>query len=286
MVKKVLGEVTKRRTPETHKGDYGHVFVLAGSTGMTGAAYLTSQAALLSGSGLVTLGIPESLNAIMEVKLTEVMTKSLKETGEGSLALEAFDEIKGFIDSKVNSIAIGPGLSTNKETALLVEKLITTISKPIALDADGINAFVSRADALKSTKGEVVVTPHPGEMARISGMNIDEIQRDRKTAALDFARKYEVIVVLKGHKTIVADPGGEIFINETGNPGMASGGCGDVLTGMVASLIGQGLKPYNAAKLAVYMHGLAGDIAMRHKGQISLIASDILEALPEAFRSA
>ncbi|NQT46303.1 MAG: NAD(P)H-hydrate dehydratase [Candidatus Omnitrophica bacterium] len=286
MVKRVLNEVTKRRSPETHKGDYGHVFVLAGSTGMTGAAYLASQAALLSGCGLVTLGIPKSLNAIMEVKLTEVMTKPLKETGEGSLALEAFDEIKCFIDSSVNSIAIGPGLSTNKETALLVEKLITTISKPITLDADGINAFVSRADVLKSAKGEVVVTPHPGEMARISGIDTAEIQRDRKSAALDFARKYEVIVVLKGHKTIVADPGGEIFINETGNPGMASGGCGDVLTGMVASLIGQGLKPYNAAKLAVYMHGLAGDIAMRHKGQISLIASDILEALPEAFRSA
>ncbi|MCX5715438.1 MAG: NAD(P)H-hydrate dehydratase [Candidatus Omnitrophica bacterium] len=285
-----------RRKKNTSKKDYGHVFVLAGSAGFTGAAYLTAQAALLSGSGLVTLGIPESLNVILAKKLTEVMTKPLPETKAQALSVKAFLEIKKFC-KKMNALAIGPGLSKNKETQNLVRKIVRTIKLPMVIDADALNALTEHLNILLATsavggsafgggnwESGTVLTPHEGEMARLIGESTKYIQANRKKVAKAFAKKYNVVLVLKGSRTIVANSQGSIYINRTGNPGMATGGTGDVLTGIIASFIGQGLSLYEAAKLGVYVHGLAGDIVAKEKGQLSLTATDLLKALPEVLK--
>jgi NAD(P)H-hydrate epimerase len=263
---------------------------------MTGAATLTSQAASLcfgalrSGVGLVTLGIPESLNEIMEVKLTEGMTLLLPETKKKTLSLKAGKEILKF-SKKADALALGPGLSTNKETQQLVRNLIKKISLPIVIDADALNALAGHLEMLKnyptiqlSNYPTKVITPHPGEMARLIGKKAKEVQENRIKMASDFAKRYKVIVVLKGAKTVVSDPEGNIYINPTGNPGMASAGVGDVLTGMIGSFLAQRKEPLEAAKMGVYLHGLAGDLAAQEKGEEPLIASDILEKLPQAFR--
>lgn len=282
MIKPLIMKI-KPRLKDTHKGTYGHVFILAGSAGMTGAAYLTSTAALLSGSGLVTLGVPKGLNQVMEEKLVEVMTKPLPQTSAGTLSTHALPAIREFI-KKADVVAIGPGLSGHRETKVLVRRLVTTLDKKFVLDADGINAFKGAASLLKKVKAEFVITPHPGEMSRLTGISISSIQRDRKGVAKKAAKLYNCITVLKGSSTVVASPKGEVYINETGNPGMATGGVGDILTGIIASLMGQGLEPFGAAKLGVYVHGRAGDLAVREKGEISLIATDLLNKLPEVFR--
>lgn len=283
MVRAAIIKKIKPRAKDTHKGDYGHVFVLAGSVGLTGAAYLCCQGTLLSGSGLVTLGIPKSLNPIMEIKLTEVMTLPLDETDEQSLSSASQDKILNFV-SKVDALAIGPGISRNTQTQDLIRNLIVRIDRPIVLDADGINAFEGFASKLKEVNAPLVITPHPGEMSRLIKKNINDIQRDREGIAKDFSRKFNSVVVLKGFKTVVANKD-EIYVNESGNPGMATGGVGDILTGMIASLIGQGLDPFGAAKLACYVHGLAGDLALKEEGEISLTAGSILKYLPKAFKS-
>jgi len=272
-----------KRKKKSHKGDYGHILVLAGSKGLTGAAYLASQAALLSGSGLVTLGIPESLNAIMERKLTEVMTLPLPETKNAALSFAAYKKIKEFI-KKIDVVAIGPGLSQNSSTIKLVRKLIRTLDKPFVLDADGINALKGSPGLLKKVKVPAVITPHPGELARLLGKKAKDVQKDRLRLARKFAIVYNKLLVLKGHRTIVATPPGGYYVNTTGNPGMASGGVGDVLTGIIASLMGQGLELSQAATLGVYVHGLAGDLAKKEKGETSLVATDLLKMLPKAFK--
>lgn len=281
MVKKTISKI-KPRQKDSHKGNYGHVFILAGSVGMTGAAYLASQAAILSGSGLVTLGIPSSLNAIMETKLTEVMTLPLQETSEQSLSLSCEKRVIDFVQ-RCDAVVIGPGISRNPDTQKLVRNLVSKIAKPIILDADGINAYSEAPADLKKRGDPLVMTPHPGEMSRISGITTQEIQKDREETAKRFAAEFNAIIVLKGFRTVVAGDK-MVYINESGNPGMATGGAGDVLGGMIASLIGQGLTPFGAAKLASYVHGVAGDMAMREHGEISLIASDILHKLPLAFK--
>ena len=275
-----------KRKGQSHKGDYGHVFVLAGSVGLTGAAYLTSQAALMSGSGLVTLGIPRSLNAVMARKLTEVMTRPLPETRAQSLSPQAFSEIRKFLD-RADVLAIGPGLSQNSETQRLVRKIVASIDKPMVIDADGLNALAGHLSVLRNTQYAIrntILTPHPGEMARLIDKKVSFIQKNRKDVARAFAKKYNVTLVLKGHRTVVAHPGGKVFVNTTGNPGMASGGVGDVLTGIIASFAGQGLSAFDAAKLGVYVHGLSGDIAAKETGQLSLTATALLQALPQALR--
>ena len=284
MVKKHISKIPKRHV-DSHKGDYGHVFVIAGSRGMTGAAFLTSQAAILSGSGLVTLAIPESLNPIMEVKLTEVMTLALPETKDASLSNTAGKSILDFAES-VNVIAIGPGLSKNKDTQTLVRELVEKIKKPIVLDADGINALAGHPEILKKRKGVTVLTPHPGEMARFIDEDISYIQKNREKVAKNISVEYNCVTILKGYRTIVANPDGEIYVNRTGNSGMSTAGVGDILTGLVASLIGQGIDPYSASILSAYFHGKAGDLAALEKGQFSLIASDLLLKLPQVFRDA
>jgi NAD(P)H-hydrate epimerase len=273
----------KPRPKDSHKGNYGHVLVLAGTVGMSGAAYLASQAALFSGSGLVTLGIPKSLNAIMEIKLTEVMTLPLDETPAMSLAENAYSRIEEFSE-KADILAVGPGLSTNSQTRHLIRQVAANINKDLVLDADGINAYADDPDALSKRKARLVITPHPGELSRITKESVEKIQQNREASARKASQKLGAVVVLKGSKTVVAD-GDKIYLNESGNPGMATGGTGDVLTGIIASLIGQGLEPFGASKLGTHVHGLAGDLAMREKGEISLTASDILSKLPAAFKS-
>lgn len=283
MAKIRLNKIIPTRKLNSHKGDYGHVFVLAGSAGLTGAAYLTSEAALRSGSGLVTLGIPKSLNPIMEVKLTEVMTRPLAETREFSLSLKALAEINKILPG-IDALAVGPGLSRNQETQKLVEKLISSIKKPIVLDADGIDALKGKLNILNNLKHEVVITPHPGEMARLLNLSVAEVQKKRGKIAGDFAKKYKLVVVLKGYRTVVAASNAKSYINQTGNPGMATGGCGDVLTGIIASFLAQGIDAFRAAEAAVYVHGLAGDYAAKEKGEISLKATDLLKFLPQVLK--
>lgn len=284
MIQKYLKRLPKH-PEDSNKSDYGRVLVLAGSIGMTGATYLCAQSALKSGSGLVICGIPKSLNQIMEIKLTETMTLPLPETKDYSLSLKAKNKILDF-SKKCDSIAIGPGLGQNKETQKLVKGLILKIEKPIVLDADGINALNGDIKIFKKRKNRTVLTPHPGEMSRLIKKDIKYIQQSRENIAKSVAKTTGTVVCLKGHRTVVASPSGEIYINKTGNSGMASGGTGDVLTGIITSFIGQGMDDFSATVAAVYLHGLAGDITAGKKGKFSLIASDIIEHLPDAFRCA
>ena len=271
------------RAADANKGDFGHTLVIAGSSGYTGAAYLTSQAALLSGSGLVTLATGRSLYGIMAEKLTEVMVRPFFETRDFSLSLLAEKDLMSF-SLNCNCVAMGPGISQNKETQHLVRNLVTKLTKPIVLDADGINALAGHIDTLKNAKASVILTPHPGEMARITGKDKAGIQQNRKDVALGFAAEYNIVLVLKGHETIVANPAGEFYVNKTGNAGMASGGTGDVLTGIIAAFVAQGIAPFEASIMAVHFHGLAGDLAVKEKGILSLTASDVLNKLPEVLK--
>ncbi|NQT33118.1 MAG: NAD(P)H-hydrate dehydratase [Candidatus Omnitrophica bacterium] len=284
MVHEYIEKIPGRRE-DSHKGDYGKVLVIAGSPGMTGAAYLASQGALLSGSGLVTCGVPQSLNAIMEVKLTEVMTLALPETQEGTISAKAKVKILDFAE-KCDVIAIGPGLGRNKDIQTLINDLLEAVEIPVVLDADGINALEGRMEILTKREARTVITPHPGEMSRLMGKSAGIVQSNREEFAKSIAEVTGSVVCLKGHRTVVASPEGNTYINETGNSGMASGGTGDVLTGMIASFIGQGVGDYSAAVCAAYLHGLSGDIASEKKGQFSMIATDLLEYLPEAFKKA
>jgi hydroxyethylthiazole kinase-like uncharacterized protein yjeF len=285
MVREHIGKISGRKE-ESHKGDYGRVLVVGGSRGMTGASFLCSVGALRAGSGLVTCAVPESLNTVMETKLTEVMTLPLPEnkakTGFGQGA------IKGLMafSQKCDVVALGPGIGKTEEVKKIVLSLLEKVRKPIVLDADGLNAVVGNSSVLKKRKDMTVLTPHPGEMARMIKKDVTFVQAHRAEVAKKLAKDTGSIVCLKGHRTVIASSGGEVFINTTGNSGMATGGSGDVLTGMIASFIGQGVEAYSASVAAVYLHGLAGDIACQKKGAFSMIASDILECLPEAFTKA
>lgn len=281
-IEEVIARFPKRRA-HSHKGDYGHVLVLAGSAGYTGAAYLAGEAAVRSGSGLVTLAAAKSIYPILAVKLTEVMVRPYPDTKDGSLAFSAGKAIISFA-KKCNSFAIGPGISQNKETARLLKDIVIKLNGTITLDADGINAFCGYAGQLKKAKGHLILTPHPGEMAKLIGKTAEEVQANRKDIALKCASKYNIVLVLKGHNTVVVSPEGRLYVNETGNPGMASGGVGDVLTGIIAGLAAQGADPFDAAALGAYFHGLSGDLAAKEKGFLSLTATDILDKLPEALK--
>lgn len=286
---KKLPELTPRKK-NTHKGSYGRVLVLAGSPGMTGAAYLCSKAALRSGSGIVTLGIPESLNPVMETKLTCVMTYSLPETEASTLSNNGRKEILKLCESH-DVVALGPGLSQHPETRGLILWLVKNMDRTMVIDADGLNALANNVNVLHKIKQNVVLTPHPGEMSRLAGLcSAKDVQKERLNTATQFVQSIQkklkgekkLVLVLKGDKTIVADYK-KVYVNRTGNTGMATAGVGDVLTGIIVSLIGQGLGVFDASLLGVYIHGLAGDIAAKKKGELSMIASDIIDCLPDAF---
>lgn len=271
------------RPEDSHKGTFGNLLVLAGSPGMTGAATLTCLAAMRSGCGMVTLGVPRSLLAVMEIKLTEVITKPLPETKSETLSSSAFAEIKK-ISCDCTAVAIGPGLSKQPETQKLIRKIITGINRPFIIDADGINAIRGHTAILDKIKKLAILTPHPAEMARLIGRSASYIQENREMTAKTFAAQYDkILLVLKGYKTVVVRKR-DFYVNDTGNSGMATAGSGDVLTGIMGAFLAQGIDAYEAAKIAVYLHGLAGDLAAKIKGQISLIAGDLIDYLPQAFK--
>lgn len=272
------------RDPNAHKGTYGHVLVLAGSPGKTGAAALCSLGALRVGAGLVTLALPEGLHDLMEVKLTEVMTAGLPETEERTVSLQARDRLLDLMEGK-RVLALGPGLSTHPETVRLVTELIRAAKVPLVIDADGISALAGQPEVLTKASIPVILTPHPGELSRLLAVSKEAFIGDRVPIVQKVASTYNVTLVLKGARTLIAEPNGVVHINPTGNPGMATGGTGDILTGMIAGLIAQGLEPARAAVVAVYLHGLAGDLACQHLGPEAMIATDLLEKLPEAIRT-
>jgi NAD(P)H-hydrate epimerase len=271
------------RRHDTHKGDYGHLLVIAGSVGKTGAAAMACEAALRMGAGLVTLAIPKSLNPIMEMKLTEVMTEPLPETPKQTLSLRAFHPILRLCENK-KAVIIGPGIGTYKETQSLVQKLIKTLNLPIILDADGLTSLASQPKTLLTSKRPLILTPHPGEMARLIQSTAKEVQEDRISVSRNFSQSHRLYLVLKGHRTLIATPKGEVFINPTGNPGMASGGTGDVLTGMIGGLICQGYDILPSLQMSVYLHGLAGDSVAQELGEKSLVATDMIKKIPALLR--
>lgn len=267
-----------RKGPE-HKGDFGRVLVVAGSRGMSGAAVLAAEAAARIGAGLVTLGVPSVIHDVAENKLTEVMTFPLAETTKGNISHTA---LKDILDRCHNSdvIAIGPGLGTGPETATLVKDIIMNISIPCVLDADGLNAMSGKAGLFKSVKADLILTPHPGEMSRLTGYSVKEIQQDRMGITAQKAKEWGCSILLKGAKTIICGPEGSVYINGTGNPGMASGGSGDVLTGIIAGLIAQGLTPIKAAAAGAFIHGRAGDVTAQEMGMSGMLAGDLLQRIP------
>ncbi len=267
------------RKLETHKGSFGHLAIVAGSTGKTGAAALTANAAMAMGTGLVTLGIPASLNTAMEPQVTETMTFPLAETVPGQLSDNAMDELKQLAREKT-AMALGPGIGTAPATQALVRKIITGIDLPLVIDADGLNAIAEDPGILKTVQTPMVITPHPGEMARLCSTTTQEIQTNRLETAQRFAGEFNVIVVLKGAGTIIALPNGRAYISTTGNPGMASAGMGDVLTGMIAGLAAQGFSMEEAAVAGVYIHGLCGDRLARERGGFGFVASEMIRAIP------
>jgi len=272
-----------RRDRQAHKGDFGHCLIIAGSTGKSGAASLSANSAVRAGSGMVTLAAARSIHNILEIKTTEAMTVPLPYSGEGHLTNNAFPVIEDLLLGK-DAVAIGPGLGRNPETYTLVQNLVETISLPLVIDADGLNALAEDITVLKRKKSkQVILTPHPGEMSRLMGTSIPDVEAIRISVAQEFASNYGVFLVLKGARTIIASPAGTVAINGSGNPGMATGGMGDVLTGIIVSLSGQGYAAWDACRLGAFLHGLAADMVAEEKGEIGINASDVLEKLPYAY---
>jgi ADP-dependent NAD(P)H-hydrate dehydratase / NAD(P)H-hydrate epimerase len=279
-----IAPVIGPRPADSNKGSYGHVLVVGGSLGKAGAAAMSGIAVLRVGAGLSTVATAKSVLSTVSGFHPELMTEPLPETEEGTISESAIDRIEKLAKGK-SVLAIGPGISGNEHSAELVRTLVARVQVPIVLDADGLNAFAGRAEDLNGNGRTLVITPHPGEMARLASCTIADVQKNRLETARRFAREHELIVVLKGNRTLVVQPDGEAWVNTTGNPGMATGGTGDILTGMIAGMIAQHPKNiFEAVLAAVYLHGLAGDVARESVGEHSLIATDLLRGLPDAFR--
>jgi NAD(P)H-hydrate epimerase len=275
-----MRELVPARVAESHKGDFGRVLIVAGSMGKTGAAHLTAMGALRSGAGLVTIAAPRSCMPILAAMGPEYMTEALDETAAGTVDFAALDRV---LDLKADVIAVGPGLGQEPSTVAFIQGLVERAGMPLVLDADALNAFSGDPERLVARDGvDVIITPHPGEMARLLNVSIEAVQHDRLNYARDFAVSHRLHVVLKGHRTIIAGPENRAFVNLTGNAGMATGGTGDLLTGMIAAWFAQILDAEAACKLAVYLHGTAGDLAEADEGEVALIASDVANHLGDA----
>jgi NAD(P)H-hydrate epimerase len=274
------------RPSAANKGNFGHVLVIGGSVGKAGAAAMAGMSALRAGAGLSTIATANSVLPTVASFHPEVMTEPLEETEAGSISTRALEY--GRLDKLVEGktvLAVGPGISRQAETAEFVRTIVAKYKAPIVLDADGLNAFEGRIKDLRGKGRSLVITPHPGEMARLTASTAAAVQRDRLNVARAFAKEHEIIVVLKGHRTLIAQPDGTVWVNTTGNPGMATGGTGDILTGMVAGFIAQNPgQVVEAVIAAVYLHGLAGDVGRESMGEQSLVATDLVRALPEAMR--
>jgi NAD(P)H-hydrate epimerase len=276
----VRGSFLQRR-PNTHKDTYGHVLAIAGSPGTSGSAYLAGRSALRTGAGLVTLAFPESLYSHLEMSTIEVRTAPLPETSKCTLSVKAYEQIMSLAADK-RVVVIGPGLTTNPSTVELVHRLITSLPIPMVIDADGLDAVAQSPDILLKAQAPIVLTPHPGEMARLVPNTL--IQNNRIAVTQEMAQKYHCVIALKGARTIIASQDGCVFINATGNPGMATAGTGYVLAGIIAGLIAQSVIPIEATKAGVFLNGLAGDLVAEEKGDYGLIASDIIEMIPQAMK--
>jgi hydroxyethylthiazole kinase-like uncharacterized protein yjeF len=275
-----MRDLVPARAADSHKGDFGRVLVIAGSLGRTGAAYLAALGALRSGAGLVTIATPRSCLPVLAAMAPEYMTEPLDETAAGTVDYAALERV---LDFKADVIAVGPGLGQAPGTAAFVQGLLERAGVPLVLDADALNAFVGEPDRLVGRDGvDVVITPHPGEMARLLNLSVEAVQNDRLQHATEFAASHRLHVVLKGHRTIIAGPDNRAFVNLTGNSGMATGGTGDLLTGMIAAWFAQLLDAEAACKLAVYLHGTAGDLAEADEGDVALIAGDVASRLGDA----
>jgi hydroxyethylthiazole kinase-like uncharacterized protein yjeF len=280
-----------QRPAESNKGNYGHVLVVGGSLGKAGAAAMAGMSALRAGAGLSTIATPKSVLPTVAGFHPEVMTEPLPETAAGTISAQAEERLRALAKGK-SVLAIGPGISREPETSALLRALVANSEIPIVLDADGLNAFEGHTDGMSGKTRLLVVTPHPGEMARLAGCSTAEVQQDRLGVARQFAREHDLVVVLKGHRTLVVQPDGEAWVNTTGNPGMSTGGTGDILTGMVAAMIAQAISAQNprsvmlAVCAAVHLHGLAGDGMLDKVGEHAMVATDLLRGLPEAFWSA
>ena len=265
------------RKPDSHKGDYGRILMLCGSVGYTGAAALSAMGALRSGAGLVFLGVPESIYAIEAVKLTEAIVFPLPDK-KGMLSSNAIPEILERLP-RMDSVLIGPGLGQSEDTFLVTKAVLENAVCPVILDADGINVLAGHMDILRDRHYPTILTPHTGEFGRIYG----QIEPDRMSCATAFAREYGCILLLKGHETVITD-GGQSYVNQTGNPGMAVGGSGDVLSGIIAALVGQGVEPLKAAACGAWLHGASGDICAKEIGQYGMLPSDMVEVLPRLLK--
>ena len=275
-----IRELLTPRNADTHKGDYGHVLIVAGSLGKTGAAYLAAIGALRAGAGLVTVATPSGCLPVVASMGPEYMTEPIDENPDG-LDPDAVDDI---LASAGDVLAIGPGLGQRAGTRAFIHALVDRATLPLVIDADALNAFAGQPDRLAGRDGrDVIITPHPGEMARLVGMSIEEVQANRLEVARTFASTHRVYTVLKGHRTLIATPDGTVFINPTGNPGMATGGTGDVLCGMVAACLAQLLDAEAACKMAVYLHGMAGDLADADGGEASMTSGDLAAHIGDAF---
>jgi hydroxyethylthiazole kinase-like uncharacterized protein yjeF len=286
-----FAEFLAPREPEGQKGIYGHALIVGGSFGKSGAAAMAGVACLRAGVGLATVATPRSVLPTVAGYAPELMTEPVAESDSGTITAEAVAQLDPLLKA-MNVVAVGPGISRNPETVSFVQQFVSQCLKPLVIDADGLNAFAGNTAALNGSTRLLVLTPHPGEMARLTGKTVREVQADRIGIARSFAKQHQCVLILKGHRTLVATPGGTVWVNVTGNPGMATGGAGDVLTGMTAGLLAQAhaMKSpdanVKAVISAVYLHGLAGDVARERMGEASLIATDIIAGLPEAFRRA
>lgn len=277
---KEIQNILPKRDKDSHKGNYGRVGIIAGSSNMIGAGYLSSMAALRSGSGLVYNIVPKSLQEIFSIKLIESIVIPVEDHNTGHFIMDSLPSIEGAMEDK-NVLALGPGIGVDDERIEVVGNILLKYKGPIVLDADGINCLSKNPTLLKKRQGKTIITPHPGEMSKLLNIDIEKLQENRVKYSKEISKKYNIITVLKGANTVVTN-GNDVYINSTGNPGMATAGSGDVLTGIISSFIGQGIEGYSAAILGVYIHGLAGDMAKAQIGEYGLIARDILECIPMA----
>ena len=270
------------RLRDTHKGSYGHLLVVAGSVGKTGAAALVARGAMRAGAGLVTVATAASAQPVVASLILEAMSEPLAETAAHTIALGALDTLRELAGRR-DAVALGPGLGLHEDTQALARTLVAECPRPMVVDADALSALAGHLDRLRGAAGPRCLTPHPGEMARMLGTSVADVQRDRIATARRFATAHEVWLVLKGATSVIGLPDGTVLLNPTGNPGMASGGTGDVLSGVLGAFLARGVLPGGALAAAVYLHGLAGDVAAERVGQESLIAGDVIDALPVAF---
>lgn len=284
LTKQTVARLLPLRPDDGHKGTFGHVFVIAGSRGFTGAMRLTCEAAGRAGSGLVTVGVPRCLGDVAAITLLEAMSRLLPDTPEATLAAAAVGPALDFAAGK-DACVLGPGISAHAETKAFVRGFVPACGAPLVLDADGLNVLSDDLAPLKAREaGTTIVTPHPGEMARLAGLTTEAVQADREAVALDFARAHGVVVVLKGYRTVVAHLDGSLAVNTTGNSGMGTGGTGDVLAGILGGLLAQGLPAWDAARLGVWLHGYAGDCAAAAYTGPALLARDVIAYIPEAYK--